>query len=214
VSNTGAHASNGVMPGAGPLPQSYQVLPFALYAGEYPGAPTEAGAREKLGRLLDAGIRVVVDLTEAGERTTHGPLVPYAALLGELAAERGVTAEWHRLPIRDQDVPRTAEEMDAVVGVLEAAVACGQPAYVHCWGGVGRTGTVVACLLAARGLDGDAALATLGRLFARMPKSAWRVSPENETQCAFVRRWAERLAACRRSASEVERTSIDARTDT
>ena len=36
--------------------------------------------------------------------------------------------------------------------------------YVHCWGGIGRTGTVVGCLLAADGMDCDQLLAAIAAL--------------------------------------------------
>src|SRR5688572_20285195 len=50
---------------------SYWVRPGLLLAGEYPGAFDEAWARRKIRRMLEAGIRVFVDLTEEGE------LAPY-----------------------------------------------------------------------------------------------------------------------------------------
>ena len=66
----------------GPIEDSYWIEPGKLLAGEYPGARDEGEARHKLRRLLDAGITLFIDLTEAGE---YG-LKPYASLLpGEAA---------------------------------------------------------------------------------------------------------------------------------
>ena len=82
-------------------PDCYWVLPGQFLAGEYPGQPEAAEAKRKLQALVDAGIRVFVDLTEGGE------LRPYAQFLESLfeAAKR---VEHHRLPIPDVSVPTKA----------------------------------------------------------------------------------------------------------
>lgn len=58
--------------------------------------------------------------------------------------------------------------MREILGLIDEAMAADRPVYVHCWGGVGRTGTVIGCHIAQRGLDGDAALQRLRELFAAM----------------------------------------------
>jgi protein-tyrosine phosphatase len=62
--------------------------------------------------------------------------------------------------------------------------------YVHCWGGAGRTGTVVGCWLVRRGFGGDAALARIGALRADSP-ALWLDSPQTDEQRTMVRTWAE-----------------------
>ena len=54
---------------ARPVPHEncYWVPGCHLLAGEYPGHQTDAGAREKLNALLDAGVHRFIDLTEEGE---------------------------------------------------------------------------------------------------------------------------------------------------
>ena len=56
---------------------------------------------------------------------------------------------------------------------------------IHCIGGLGRTGTVAGCVLAALGQSPDAALAELAEV--RSPNC-----PENDRQRAFIRAWARR----------------------
>ena len=59
----------------------------------------------------------------------------------------------------------------------------------NCWGGVGRTGTVVGCYLARRGLTGAQALARLVELRSGL-SDAWRRSPESDEQWQMVLEWA------------------------
>ncbi|OBJ71044.1 hypothetical protein A5643_08730 [Mycobacterium sp. 1274756.6] len=63
---------------------------------------------------------------------------------------------------------------------------------MHCWGGKGRTATVVgAWLIAEEGLDADAALHRIGELRAGTRK-AGDPAPENDEQCGVLRRLAAR----------------------
>jgi protein-tyrosine phosphatase len=160
---------------------AFWVVGGVLLAGPYPGAPSEAESRAKLTALLDLGVRRVIDLTEEGE------LAPYAPLLAELAAARGVEVAHVRMPIRDVDVP-TVAEMRAILAELRAAADAGEIAYLHCWGGVGRTGTVAACLLIEDGCAPEAVMDELRRL-RRGTARRERISPETPEQRGFVTRW-------------------------
>lgn len=166
-----------------PWPETYWVEPGRLLAGEYPGARIAGEAARKLGLLLDAGIRTFIDLTEEHE------LEPYEAVLRELARSRGVEVDYRRMPIRDVSVPDSRRQMSEILTAIEDTLAVDRPAYVHCWGGVGRTGTVIGCHLVQGGLAGEAALGRLKELFAAMGKASWRRSPETAEQEALVRGW-------------------------
>ena len=71
--------------------------------------------------------------------------------------------------------------------------------YIHCWGGVGRTGTIVACLYAYlmkdEGLSADKlyelSMQKLHSSFNKCPKSKYRTIPETKEQCMFVRKFIE-----------------------
>ena len=167
------------------IPDSYWVLPGLLLAGEYPGAPTEAEAREKLRGLLDAGVRVFIDLTEVGE---YG-LRPYWPLVQMLAAERGLVVAHKRLSIPDMGTAEPAH-MRAILDEIDRQVAERQPVYVHCFGGIGRTGTVVGCYLVRHGAAGRAALAEIAQRRQGTP-GGYRQSPETEDQCRLVLTWRE-----------------------
>ena len=65
----------------------------------------------------------------------------------------------------------------------------GKMPYVHCWGGIGRTGTVVGCWLARHGGGGEDALNQLKQLWTNCTKSAIRNSPETDEQENFILNW-------------------------
>jgi hypothetical protein len=150
------------MTAALPHENCYWVQPGRLLAGEYPSGPSEEMALQKLDRLLDHGIDCFIDLTHPGE------LLPYEPVLRELATARGLPVDYLRIPIRDFGVPDEPSQMVAILDALDAALAAGRRPYVHCWGGVGRTGTVVGCHVARHGFPGDAALARLAELWPQM----------------------------------------------
>jgi protein-tyrosine phosphatase len=165
-----------------PDPNTYWVVPSKLLAGEYPGALDLEEARKKLRQFLDAGVRHFIDLTQVGE------LKPYAALLVEEAGS--IETSYKRIPIRDVDVPKEAQTMVKIIDAIDRAIAAGGIAYVHCWGGVGRTGLAVACWLQERGRRPDEALAELAEKWRTSAKSKGKPdSPETPEQLRWVKEW-------------------------
>jgi protein tyrosine/serine phosphatase len=166
-----------------PIPESYWVVPGRFLAGEYPSDRDEARARSRLTAFLNAGFDTFIDLTDEGERP------PYQALLAEEAGTYPQTINYLRFPFPDFNVP-TAATMLAVLDTLETALAGGHTVYLHCVGGIGRTGTTVGCYLVRHGRSGPQALAELTRLYATAAQSAFYPhSPEDLRQVAFVRGW-------------------------
>lgn len=175
---------------AAPHENSYWLDGDRVAAGEYPGDLDDAKALRKVRAILDAGITVFVDLTEQDE------LKPYEPMLGDEARARGIQVRHLRRPIRDLRVcsPR---EMTAIMQTLRDAVDAGEKVYVHCWGGVGRTGTVAGCWLVEQGMTPDDALAAVARLFATISEAKLLRhpigSPETGAQREMVRSWAPSL---------------------
>lgn len=161
-----------------PVDEAYWVIEGRLLAGCYPGGKRPNDVERRLGALLAAGFDSFIDLTEPGE------LPPYQLYLpGHV--------RYARKPIPDHGVPRQAAQMGEILAELDAALAEGRRVYVHCRAGIGRTGTVIACHLAAGGLDGDAAIAELNELWRGSDRSdTWPEVPETAEQVAFIRDWA------------------------
>jgi hypothetical protein len=168
-----------------PIPDSYWLLDGQLLAGEYPGSWTRADATEKLGLFLAAGIRTFIDLTEETD-----PLDRYESTLTELACDHGLECRYHRFGIRDLGVP-TRELMGEILKAIKAELDDGRPVYFHCWGGIGRTGTVAGCWLVEQGLSADDALARV-QMLRWGSADSWKRSPETDEQCAFVRGWSKK----------------------
>jgi hypothetical protein len=170
-----------------PHGNTYWLIPGLLLAGEHPVATSGRGSREILEAFLDCGIVEFVDLTEPSE------LEDYHGVLGGLAGARGLDARYRRFPIVDMAVPETRHRMRAILDHLDAATLAGRPAFVHCWGGIGRTGTVLGCLLVRHGLSGEEALAELAGRWPAMEKS-WYFphTPQTRAQFDYVRQWPAR----------------------
>lgn len=171
-----------------PIKGSWWVRPGVFLAGGYPGGRDAAAARRRLEALVDAGIRAVVCLQPLEETNTDGqPFAPYEPLLRELAATAGATVSCFRHPIPDNGVP-TASEMAAILDAIDASIAV-SPVYVHCWGGHGRTGTVVGCWLVRHGHRGDEALAAMESFRRHDPYLRANPAPQTEAQRQFVCDW-------------------------
>jgi protein-tyrosine phosphatase len=166
---------------ARPHANCYWLLPGRILAGEYPRNVDDASSRLKLRAILSAGVSRFVDLTEPHE------LEPYADLMQSEAARQGVTATHARHPVRDLWVPKAG----AMRAILEAIAAHDAGVtYVHCWGGVGRTGTVAGCLLVEAGFTGEEAIAILSRKWMVMEKRRRHPrTPETLEQVQFIRMW-------------------------
>jgi protein-tyrosine phosphatase len=93
------------------------------------------------------------------------------------------------MPIKSFSTPSRAE-MIRTLDTIDTALAGGQTVYVHCWAGIGRTGTVVGCYLVRHGLSGTQALEEIAQLRQGTPHGGW-TSPETEAQRQMVLNWAE-----------------------
>ena len=175
-----------------PIQNSYWVKRGYLAAGEYPGEVDPKDAAAKLRDLLRSGIDHFIDLTEEGERTNRGILVPYRKIAEKEGRRLGLVVDWTRHPIRDTKVPDSPQDMAGILDAMDSALAEGRKLYVHCWGGAGRTGTVIGCWLVRHGRTGEDALHQITEWWQGVAKAHRRPNSPNEwVQREYVRNWKE-----------------------
>ena len=167
-----------------PIPESYWVEPGRLLAGEYPAQYDSELTRQRIDALIQAGFNSFIDLTKPNETIT------YIRTLMEEAKLYEVDVKHQRFAIGDFGLP-TTELMNSILDTIDAELKTGRKIYLHCWGGIGRTGTTVGCYLVRRGKSGSEALHQLAEWWQKVPKShVHALSPETREQAAFIRDWA------------------------
>ncbi|MBM3333487.1 dual specificity protein phosphatase family protein [Candidatus Sumerlaeota bacterium] len=120
---------------------------------------------EALAELRRKGIGAIVSLDEEG-------------LPDDLVAEHGFI--YRHYPIEDFRAP-SLQQAQAFVQFVDQQLAEGRAVVAHCWAGIGRTGTMLACYLVHRGQS----LAEAERRVARFG------GIETREQREFVRRFEE-----------------------
>lgn len=168
-----------------PIIESYWVEEDRFLAGEYPGSYAPHEMQRRMDAFLESGIRTFIDLTQPHE------LLSYEPTLKEQAQIYGYMTAYHRFAIRDHGVP-SIQTMSLILDTIDTAIQNDSPVYVHCWGGVGRTGTVVGCYLVRHGMSAKKALERVDALYKTRPHDYFLVrSPETDEQFDFVKNWHE-----------------------
>ena len=168
----------------GPISRSYWVVPGRFAAGAYPGTPINEVAKsdtKPITALIDDGIDVFVNLTQDYPSGTDKHLNRYDELAGS-----DITIE--RFPIEDLSIP-TSGEMNTILDAIDAHLVRDKNVYVHCWGGIGRTGTVIGCWMIRHGLTTPSEVIKTIKELRLQDTAHHRISPETEQQCEFVRNW-------------------------
>jgi protein-tyrosine phosphatase len=112
------------------------------------------------------------------DRDLKATKVPKRALVESMAAHR---IDLIRYPIVDGGVPSDMASFAELLATIEERLRSGQRVVVACRGGLGRTGTVVGCLLRDSGLTGAEAIA--------VTRKSRRKTIENAEQETFVLSW-------------------------
>jgi len=169
-----------------PISESYWVLPGQFLAGAYPGLRyDEPSTHLRLAAFVNAGFDTFIDLTCEGERPAYLPL------LQEEARLYGQPLHHKRFSFADFNIP-TPGMMTAALDAIDSALAEGGKVYLHCVGGIGRTGTTVGCWLVRHGMKPTDALLHLQELYHTAGQSLFSPkSPESDEQVRFILDWEE-----------------------
>ena len=172
----------------GPTHRSYWVVEGRFAAGAYPSRsrPLEPGQiPDVTAALLDAGITCFVNLTEDHPGGGDSHLTRYQDHVTDSAV---VLAH----PIVDVDIP-TGDEMIATLDAIDDHLRGGGNVYAHCWGGKGRTGTVVGCWLIRHGYvppdDPEGGAVVLDGLRGGDSGAGHQPSPDTPDQEGFIGDW-------------------------
>ncbi len=164
-----------------PIEYSYIVYK-RIFAGEHPLYRRHTvSPDERISQFLEFGITDFMDLTIPGEAPEYGAMLP---------------ADIHRhvFPIRNFEAP---ENMQALCDIFDklAQRLIGNPdgkLYIHCHGGVGRTGTIVACLyIYFEGQSHDEAIIRMRQQYSQSPRSEIMDAPETLRQLKFICEFAD-----------------------
>ena len=165
-----------------PIRNSYMVMD-RVYAGEYPREYDDKKSVDKIKQFERFGITHFIDLTEESE------LRPYDQMLAS-------PMQHIRFPIHDVSIPANIESVKDLIGQIQGILNENDrnKVYIHCWGGVGRTGTIVGCLLSHQhNYDYNETMGALKKAFSDCPKSAYRETPETKEQRDFIARYAAEM---------------------
>jgi hypothetical protein len=157
-----------------PTRDIYRVADTFL-AGPYPGSIDPAETFRQIRAFARHGVTRFLDLTHPADALEPYDrwLDPSAVRIAHPIVDLGTTT-----------IPHMARILDDV----DAAVATGTSVYLHCWGGLGRTGTVVGCWLMRHGLDGDDPIRRIAELRRELPDARF-ASPQTAAQRAMVTAW-------------------------
>lgn len=122
-----------------PIENSYWVIPGAFLAAEYPRTIDEEASHNKIKSILDIGITCFIDLTD----DVH--LKGYEYIIEKYKKEYP-NVKRINFKIKDGYTP-TVDFMNEILNKIDELLCNGEKIYLHCWGGIGRTGTVVDCWL-------------------------------------------------------------------
>lgn len=133
----------------GPHDTCNYVLPKQLLAGSYPGSKREPEHTAKIRACLEVGVDCFLCLQPLEEVSLR--FVPYAKVAKRLVDEEGSRGRGHELeflhlPMPDGGVTEDAALRTGLTAIVER-IRAGRIVYVHCWGGHGRTGTLICALL-------------------------------------------------------------------
>ena len=172
-----------------PFERAYWVIPGKLMAGEIPSAREEAIRKNKVQNFVNMGFNTIINLMEPDEKTFSGELlVDYTSELHEYAKSFEKKIKVYHFPIKDLSIT-TPERMNQILTQIFSEIEAGKKVYVHCWGGVGRTGTVIGCfLLEQKMATPENVIETIAYL-KRTTSIADRRSPETDEQLDFILNW-------------------------
>ncbi|CAF4753858.1 unnamed protein product [Rotaria sp. Silwood1] len=129
----------------GPTETSHWVISKRLLSSAYPGAKNLDEHRLITRAIYDSGIEVFVNLMRPTDLTRF---TPYEPEIRQYATQDGRPVEFLSFPIRDQFICRDDRKvLEFCSDLCKRITEDDQKILIHCWGGHGRTGTIISILI-------------------------------------------------------------------
>lgn len=166
------------------IKNSYQVIDNKLIAGSYPVSVNKIKTENNLTELCNNNIEVFINLTEKSVFEKIG-LIDYQSQITYFYNKLAKKVEIYNYPIKDFSVP-TKEYLLEILNKIDDCLKKNKRVYIHCMGGIGRTGVVIGCYLVYSNIvKNTEALDYLKKLRKHLGKE----SPETLKQKKMIEEW-------------------------
>ncbi|GAB4280711.1 MAG: protein-tyrosine phosphatase family protein [Marinilabiliales bacterium] len=170
-----------------PFSRSYWVIPGKLLAGQIPVDTNPDISTQKIKNLLKLNIRCIINLQEENETNSEGILFrDYNHIISKIKPD--YKYNFYRFPIKDMGIPQK-KLMIKILNTIDFEINNGNTVYVHCWGGIGRTGTVIGCYLIRHKMANKNNVIDMIKYLRRTDPENHRQSPETPEQINFILNW-------------------------
>jgi protein-tyrosine phosphatase len=125
----------------------YEVIANQLFAGETISSLNLITRNSKMKQIFDLGITTIINLTEENEINFQGAaLVSYDKDLIEFYEKSNKKIELIKFPIQDGNIPDKSD-LNRLLEIIRSKIQLNEKIYIHCRGGIGRTGVIIGSIL-------------------------------------------------------------------
>jgi N-glycosidase YbiA len=147
----------------GPTLKSSWIVPKRILFGSYPGAKNRKLHKHMIEEILDCRINTFISLLEEGEEDWKwGGLNSYQETIKDMNVPN---IEFYNYPIPDNDIVDDDIVLE-IIANINKFLDKERNIYIHCYGGKGRTGTIMAVFIGKTfGQSGKEAMKTIRMLY-------------------------------------------------
>lgn len=166
------------------IKNSYIVIENKLFAGSNPVVLDKTQTKNNLSELAENNIEVIINLTNKSTFEKLG-LINYSDIIKNFYSNINKNIKIERFGIKDFTVP-DKNHMLEILKTIDNYISQNKKLYIHCMGGIGRTGTVIGCYLISKNItDNGNALKYISQLRTGLKSE----SPETQKQKKMIEEW-------------------------
>jgi protein-tyrosine phosphatase len=118
----------------------------------------------------------------------YNEFAPYEPELKKTAAALNVEVTLKRYPIKDYGIA-ARDTIKEILDEIDAKIGEGKRVYIHCWGGIGRTGMIAGCYLVRHGITTGAGVIDKIKELRANISNGFISSPESAMQREIIKSW-------------------------